>query len=135
MRSAAEKTCSRSLRNLLIRTASGHRTCLELRSGARNLSWEDIVDVVKRYLWYPNLCRVKESDLMAMTKTPIEIDQEALRIAAEVLGTTTKKDTVNAALREVGQRLVRLRALAGLGEMADRGDFDEFLGNKATYRR
>ena len=27
--------------------------------------------------------------------------------------------------------LVRLRALAGLGEMADRGDFDEFLGNKA----
>ena len=51
------------------------------------------------------------------------------------LGTTTKKDTVNAALREVGQRLVRLRALAGLGEMADRGDFDEFLGNKAAYRR
>src|ERR1700733_13866430 len=64
---------------------------------------------------------------MAMVKTPIEIDQEALTIAAEVLGTTTKKDTVNAALREVGQRLVRLRALARLGEMADRGDFDEFL--------
>jgi Arc/MetJ family transcription regulator len=44
-----------------------------------------------------------------MVKTPIEIDQEALAVAAEV-GTTTKKDTVNAALREVGQRLVRLRA-------------------------
>jgi hypothetical protein len=29
---------------------------------------------------------------------------------------------------------VRLRALARLGEMADRGDFDEFLGNKAAYR-
>ncbi len=72
---------------------------------------------------------------MAMTKTPIEIDEEALTIAAEVLGTKTKKDTVNAALREVGQRLVRLRALARLGEMADRGDFDEFLGNKASYRR
>jgi Arc/MetJ family transcription regulator len=42
---------------------------------------------------------------MAMVKTPIEIDQDALAIAAEVLGTTTKKDTVNAALREVGQRL------------------------------
>lgn len=79
--------------------------------------------------------RLRESEFMAMVKTPIEIDQEALRIAAEVLGTTTKKDTVNAALREVGQRLVRLRALAGLGEMADRGDFDEFLGNKAAYRR
>ena len=72
---------------------------------------------------------------MAMVKTPIEIDEEALTIAAEVLGTKTKKDTVNAALREVGQRLVRLRALARLGEMADRGDFDEFAGNKSAYRR
>jgi len=72
---------------------------------------------------------------MTMVKTPIEIDQEALATAAEVLGTKTKKDPVNAALREVGQRLVRLRALAALGEMADRGDFDEFVGNKAAYRR
>lgn len=72
---------------------------------------------------------------MAMVKTPVEIDEEALATAAEVLGTKTKKDTVNAALREVGQRLERLRALAQLGQMADRGDFDEFLGNKASYRR
>ncbi len=71
---------------------------------------------------------------MAMTKTPIEIDEEALAVAAAVLGTRTKKDTVNAALREVGQRLVRQRALARLGEMADRGDFDEFVGSKAAYR-
>ena len=71
---------------------------------------------------------------MAMARTSIEIDQEALAIAAEVLGTTTKKDTVNAALREVGARLVRLRALARLGEMADGGDFDEFLGDKTAYR-
>ncbi len=71
---------------------------------------------------------------MAMVKTPIEIDEQALAAAAEVLGTKTKKDTVNAALREVGQRLERLRALAHLGEMADAGDFDEFLGNKAAYR-
>ncbi|MGQ4598800.1 type II toxin-antitoxin system VapB family antitoxin [Nocardia sp. R6R-6] len=70
-----------------------------------------------------------------MSKTPIEIDDEALALAAEVLGTKTKKETVNAALREVGQRLVRIRALARLGEMADRGDFDEFIGNKAAYRR
>jgi Arc/MetJ family transcription regulator len=70
-----------------------------------------------------------------MVKTPVEIDEEALATAAEVLGTKTKKDTVNAALREVGQRLERLRAIAQLGEMADRGDFDEFLGNRAAYRR
>ena len=30
---------------------------------------------------------------MAMVKTPVEIDQEALAIAAEVLGTKTKKET------------------------------------------
>jgi Arc/MetJ family transcription regulator len=72
---------------------------------------------------------------MTMIKTPIEIDQDALAVAAEVLGTKTKKDTVTAALREVGERLVRLRALERLGEMADRGDFDEFVGNKAAYRK
>lgn len=33
---------------------------------------------------------------MAMVKTSIEIDTEALAAAAEVLGTTTKNDTVNA---------------------------------------
>lgn len=70
-----------------------------------------------------------------MAKTPIEIDEEALATAAEVLGTKTKRDTVNAALREVGRRLERIRALERLGEMADGGDFDEFLGNKESYRR
>lgn len=65
---------------------------------------------------------------MATVKTSIYIDQEALAVAAEALGTTTTNDTVNTALREVGQRLVRLRALARLGEMADRGDFEELLG-------
>jgi Arc/MetJ family transcription regulator len=89
------------------------------------------LDIRDTITWEP----LKEDGFMAMAKTPIEIDQEALAIAAEVLGTTTKKDTVNAALREVGERLVRLRALARLGEMADRGDFDEFLGDKAAYRR
>jgi Arc/MetJ family transcription regulator len=72
---------------------------------------------------------------MTMTKTPIEIDQAALRMAALVLGTKTTNDTVNAALREVGQSLTRLTAVTALGEMADRGDFDEYLGNKQAYRR
>jgi Arc/MetJ family transcription regulator len=81
------------------------------------------------------LWRLGEVELMVMTKATIEIDQEALAVAAEVLGTATKTDTVNAALREVGQRLVRLRALARLGEMADRGDFDKFVDDKAAYRR
>ena len=94
----------------------------------------DISDILARYPWYPGYT-AREVPHTAMAKTPIEIDQEALATAAEVLGTKTKKDTVNEALREVGQRLVRLRALARLGEMADGGDFDEFTGNKAAYRR
>jgi Arc/MetJ family transcription regulator len=92
------------------------------------IPWISILDI-------PDILMAKGGRVMAMVKTPIEIDQEALAIAAEVLGTTTKKDTVNAALREVGQRLVRLRALARLGEMADHGEFDEFLGNKSAYRQ
>jgi Arc/MetJ family transcription regulator len=72
---------------------------------------------------------------MTMTKTPIEIDEAALRMAALVLGTKTTNDTVNAALREVGQSLTRLTAVTALGKMADRGDFDEYLGNKQAYRR
>lgn len=95
----------------------------------------DIVDIDRGYLWYHSGRSGERVVDVAMVKTPIEIDQEALEVAAEVLGTTTKKDTVNAALREVGQRLVRLRALARLGEMADRGDFDEFLGDKDAYRK
>jgi Arc/MetJ family transcription regulator len=56
-----------------------------------------------------------------MTKTSIGIDIEALGVAAAVLGTRTKEETVNAAPREVGQRLTRLMALARLGEMAGEG--------------
>ena len=37
-------------------------------------------------------------------------------------------------LRDAMQRLERLQALDKLGEMADQGDFDEFLGDKAAYR-
>lgn len=34
---------------------------------------------------------------MTTGKTPVKIDQEALALAAKVLATKTKKDTVNAA--------------------------------------
>src|ERR1700678_1354929 len=73
--------------------------------------------------------------VMAMGKPPIEVEAAARATVGEVVGTKTKKDTVNGAVREVGQRMERLRALARLGEMADQGDFDEFAGNKAAYRR
>lgn len=59
-----------------------------------------------------------------MARTMIDIDEEALAEAARVLGTTTKKDTVNTALREAVARLRRLDALNRMQEMADRGDID-----------
>jgi Arc/MetJ family transcription regulator len=44
-------------------------------------------------------------------KTMIDLDDDALALAATELGTTTKKDTVNAALQFVAARRRRLEQL------------------------
>jgi Arc/MetJ family transcription regulator len=44
-------------------------------------------------------------------KTVIDVDDEALALAAKELGTVTKKDTVNAALEFVARRRERIEAL------------------------
>lgn len=44
-------------------------------------------------------------------KTMIDVDDEALALAAKELGTTTKKDTVNAALEFVAHRRRRIEQL------------------------
>jgi Arc/MetJ family transcription regulator len=49
-----------------------------------------------------------------MAKTLIEIDDEYLLAAQEALGTTTKKDTVNAALREAAALAARRRDIRRL---------------------
>jgi Arc/MetJ family transcription regulator len=49
-----------------------------------------------------------------MAKTLIEIDEQYLAAAQRELGTTTKKDTVNAALREVTALAARRRDLQRL---------------------
>jgi Arc/MetJ family transcription regulator len=66
---------------------------------------------------------VKEA---AMAKTLIEIDDEYLAAAQQALGTTTKKDTVNAALREVTALAARRRDLHRLtsGGLPDLEDED-----------
>lgn len=69
-----------------------------------------------------------------MTKMLIDIDDDALAEAAELLGTKTKKDTVNTSLRETAGRLRRAQALARLAELGQSGAFDELL-DKDTYRR
>ena len=68
-----------------------------------------------------------------MTKILVDVDDAALAEAADLLGTSTKKDTVNTALRETAHRLRRARALARLIEMGDSGAFDDLL-DKAAYR-
>ncbi len=68
-----------------------------------------------------------------MTKMLIDIDDEALADASRLLGTKTKKETVNVALHETVQRLQRAHALAQLTERGAAGDFDDLL-RKANYR-
>jgi Arc/MetJ family transcription regulator len=69
-----------------------------------------------------------------MAKTLIDIDEELLAEAARAFGTTTKKGTVNAALKEGVEGKKRALALARLAARADAGDFDVLLG-KETDRR
>jgi Arc/MetJ family transcription regulator len=59
-----------------------------------------------------------------MAKTLIDVDEESLAAAAEVLQTATKKDTVNAALRAVAASAARRRDLQRLvsGGLADLED-------------
>jgi Arc/MetJ family transcription regulator len=59
-------------------------------------------------------------------KTVIDLNDEALDLAAKELGTTTKKDTVNAALEFVASRRRRIEQLLddpyGLGVGPDIAD-------------
>jgi hypothetical protein len=69
---------------------------------------------------------------MSMLKAPVEVDEEVLATGTEVIGTTTKRG-VGAVLREAGQRLVRMRIMVKLGEMADRAYSDEVIGTKPRF--
>ncbi|SEG74430.1 Transcription regulator of the Arc/MetJ class [Nonomuraea solani] len=60
-----------------------------------------------------------------MAVTQIDIDDDALREAMRMMGTTTKKETVNFALREYVARIQRIEALERLAARAQRGEFDE----------
>lgn len=68
-----------------------------------------------------------------MTKMLIDVDDDALAEASKLLGTKTKKDTVNTALRETALQLRRAKALARLAELGEAGAFDELL-DKTAYR-
>lgn len=55
-----------------------------------------------------------------MSMTAVDIDDEALEKAKAILGTTTKKETINTALREI----VRQQAVADLFELMDSDAFE-----------
>lgn len=54
-----------------------------------------------------------------MTRTLIDVDDEALAGAARELGTTTKVDTVNRALADVAGRSARLAAIEHMRTRTD----------------
>ena len=58
-----------------------------------------------------------------MAKTLVDIDDQLLAEATTALGTATKKDTINAALRQAVEvtRERRRRALEDLQQLADEG--------------
>jgi Arc/MetJ family transcription regulator len=59
-----------------------------------------------------------------MSVTQIDLDDDELEQAMRNLGTATKKDTVNSALREVNARRRRLAALERMTERYERGEFE-----------
>ena len=59
-----------------------------------------------------------------MSVTQIDIDDDALSEAMRLMGTSTKKETVNTALREYAERVKRLEAAEKLAARAARGEFE-----------
>lgn len=61
-----------------------------------------------------------------MAKTLVDVDEELLSEATAALGTSTKKDTINEALRQAVEttRERRRRGLEDLQRIADEGGFD-----------
>jgi Arc/MetJ family transcription regulator len=66
----------------------------------------------------------------------IDLDDDLVADVARALGTSTKKETVNTALREVLEHRRRALALIRLRSAAAEGAFDlEMLEEKENYRR
>ena len=71
-----------------------------------------------------------------MSRTVIDLDDDLVAEVAQALGTRTKKETVNTALREVLENRRRAMALTRLREATADGAFDlELLADKRNYRR
>jgi Arc/MetJ family transcription regulator len=71
-----------------------------------------------------------------MARTVIDLDDQLVTDVSKALGTGTKKETVNAALREVLETRRRALALTRLQDAVADGAFDlELLEDQRKYRR
>jgi Arc/MetJ family transcription regulator len=71
-----------------------------------------------------------------VSRTVIDLDDDLVADVAQALGTSTKKETVNTALREVLDNRRRALALTRLRSTAEEGAFDlEIFEDKRNYRR
>ena len=70
-----------------------------------------------------------------MSNTQIDLDDEALAAAMKLMGTSTKKDTVNLALRDYVDRARRLEAAERLAERGARGEFDQAASAHEAAKR
>lgn len=67
-----------------------------------------------------------------MAKTLIDVDDALLEAARDVLGTSTKKDTINTALREVVAMQRRADAVEGFVEWLGRNEpWDDSVRDRA----
>ncbi|MFI9509790.1 type II toxin-antitoxin system VapB family antitoxin [Nocardia sp. NPDC052566] len=72
-----------------------------------------------------------------MSRTMIDVDDDALAKVSSLLGTDTKKDTVNAALHEVIAQRRRAAALERMLARSRAGEYDDVIapGRKAEAWR
>ncbi|WP_043472194.1 type II toxin-antitoxin system VapB family antitoxin [Kitasatospora sp. MBT66] len=59
-----------------------------------------------------------------MSMTNVDVDDAILAEGMQLMGTSTKRDTINGALADYVNRLKRIEALEKLSERAARGEFD-----------
>jgi len=74
--------------------------------------------------------RIEHIEEAIMAKTLIDLDERLLAQTQQILGTPTKKDTVNGAMRE----LVRREAARRLIEMGHAGVYDDLLDPEIAER-
>lgn len=62
--------------------------------------------------------------VVVVSVTQIDLDDEALAEAMRLMGASTKKETVNTALRDYVARVKRLEAAEKLAARGERGEFE-----------